>query len=115
MLSSSRTCFFVPFILPSRLPFAVKTVSQDDELEIRFKLPRNQVLKILGFLTTERLVCRREVKESRRGKRSRVAGAPGTEAPAAAAASTHDDSGLTVWYINNVFQMVLSSELWLTV
>ena len=105
MLGSSCACSFCLLFSTRALGAAhslgLFAVPQDDELEIRFKLPRNQVLKILGFLTTERLVCRREVKESRRGKRSRVAGPPGTEAPAASAAGARDDSGGII----NVFYM----------
>lgn len=68
--------------LPLCAPFP-----QDDKLEVIFNLPATQVLKILGFLTTERLVSRMEVRETR--KRARLDGA----AAAAPEPAPGDDEG----------------------
>ena len=56
---------------------------QDDKLDVLFNLPPSQVLKILGYLSSERLVCRKEVKESRKSKRSKTDAAEDGAAPAA--------------------------------
>jgi hypothetical protein len=68
--------------------FVVYFATQEDKLDTLFHLPCSQIAKVLGYLTTEKLVCRMEVKETRSNKKARLDGT----AVAAPPSKQHDDS-----------------------